>query len=63
MELSKYIPTLEAVLFAGGEPVPISRLAAALELSEVSVGCAVAKAVCSVCGKESLSQILKRDSS
>ena len=37
MELSKYIPTLEAVLFAGGEPVPISRLAAALELSEEKV--------------------------
>ena len=32
MELSKYIPILEAVLFAGGEPVPISRIAAALEL-------------------------------
>lgn len=34
MELSKHIPTLEAILFAGGEPVPTSRLAAALGLTE-----------------------------
>lgn len=37
MDLSKYIPALEAILFAGGEPVPASRIAAALELSEQNV--------------------------
>lgn len=37
MDLSKYIPALEAILFAGGEPVPAARIAAALELSEQNV--------------------------
>ena len=36
MELSKYIPTLEAVLFTRRQAVPF-RLAAALELSEEKV--------------------------
>lgn len=37
MELSKYVPTLEAVLFAGGEPVPAARIATALALSDEQV--------------------------
>ena len=37
MDLSKYIPALEAILFAGGEPVPAARIAAALEFSEQNV--------------------------
>ncbi len=34
MEIKQYQAAIEAILFASGEPVPVSRLAAALELEE-----------------------------
>ena len=34
MEIKQYQAAIEAILFASGEPVPVSRLAAALELDE-----------------------------
>lgn len=34
MEIKQYQAALEAILFASGEPVPVSRLAQALELDE-----------------------------
>ncbi len=34
MEIKQYQAAIEAILFASGEPVPLSRLAAALELDE-----------------------------
>lgn len=34
MEIKQYQAAIEAILFASGEPVPLSRLAAALELEE-----------------------------
>ncbi|MBR3289979.1 MAG: SMC-Scp complex subunit ScpB [Clostridia bacterium] len=37
METKRYLPVLEAVLFASGEPVEVSRLAEALELDEKTV--------------------------
>ena len=37
METKQYRPVVEAVLFASGEPVEVSRLAAALELDEKTV--------------------------
>ena len=37
METKRYLPVVEAVLFASGEPVEVSRLAEALELDEKTV--------------------------
>lgn len=37
MEIKQYQAAIEAILFASGEPVPVSRLAAALELEEDAV--------------------------
>lgn len=37
METKRYLPVLEAVLFASGEPVEVSRLAEAMELDEKTV--------------------------
>lgn len=34
MEIKQYQAALEAILFASGEPVPVSRLAQALDLDE-----------------------------
>ena len=34
MEIKEYQAAIEAILFASGEPVPVSRLALALELDE-----------------------------
>ena len=38
MEIKQYQAAMEAVLFSAGEPVPLSRLAEALELDEESAG-------------------------
>ena len=42
MEIKQYKAALEAILFASGEPVPISRLALALEDSSRHMGVVMA---------------------